>query len=81
MDAWIDCMTSIDRAEDRMSAVTVASGEILIMKIEHAFEFRQRCPDQYDAIVESSAFVNYRRAHVGETPVLALLLVDQPSEL
>jgi hypothetical protein len=73
MDAWIDCMTSIDKPDDGMSAVTVASGELLVMRV--AGELRLRCPEQYKAIVECSAFVNARRVEVGETPVLALLLV------
>jgi hypothetical protein len=72
MDAWIDCMTSLDRPDDGMSAVTVGTGELLAMRIGD--ELRLRCPEQYNAIVECSAFVNVRRVEVGETPVLALLL-------
>jgi Barstar (barnase inhibitor) len=73
MDAWIDCMTSVDKPDDGMSSVTVASGELLIMRIGD--ELRHRCPEQYKAIVECSAFVNFRRVEVGEGPVLALLIV------
>ncbi|HZQ42732.1 MAG TPA: barstar family protein [Acidobacteriaceae bacterium] len=72
MDAWIDCMTSIDRAEHGMSAVTVCPGELLIMQIDD--ELKIRCPEQYIAIVECTSFVNRRRREVGESPVLALLL-------
>ena len=68
-------MTSVDCTEDRMTAVTGAPGEILILKIAHPFEFRQRCPEQYDALIECAAFVNYRRVDAGETPVLAPLLI------
>jgi hypothetical protein len=39
------------------------------------FEFKKRCPDQYDALIQCSAFVNYRRVEIGEPLVLALLLI------
>jgi hypothetical protein len=73
MDAWIDCMTSVDAAEGGLSSVTVASGEILVLRIDVAFGFRRRCPEQYAALVECSAFVNFRRTESGKAPVLALL--------
>ena len=37
------------------------------------FAFKKRCPEQYDALVECSAFVNFRRTQIGKTPVIALL--------
>lgn len=72
MDAWIDCMTSIDQAEDGMSAITVSPGELLVIQIDG--DLKYRCPEQYQAIIKCSAFVNQRRVEVGEAPVLALLL-------
>ena len=74
MNAWIDCMTSVDAAEGGLSSVTVAPGEILVLRVDDPFGFRQRCPEQYNALIECSAFVNFRRTELGETPVLALLL-------
>jgi RNAse (barnase) inhibitor barstar len=74
MDAWIDCMTSVDSPEDGLSAVTVEPNQILVLKIEDPFEFKKRCPEQFDAIMEGSAFVNFRRTEIGKAPVLALLL-------
>src|SRR4051812_24338391 len=55
MNAWIDCMTSVDNASDGMTAVTVQAGEILVLRIDGAFDFRRRCPEQYDALVECIA--------------------------
>jgi hypothetical protein len=40
--------------------------------LEHVVDFKTRCPEQYDAIIECSAFVNYRRIVDGHEPVLAL---------
>ena len=77
MNAWIDCMTSVDHAEHGMSTTTVNKGELLILNIEDAADFQKRCPEQYEALLECTAFVNYRRTnkrHHPEGPVLALLL-------
>jgi hypothetical protein len=74
MDAWIDCMTSVDTPADGLSSVTVAPGNVLVLRIDDPFSFRQRCPEQYDALMECSGFVNLRRTEVGEEPVIALLL-------
>lgn len=77
MDAWIDCMTSVDTSSDGMTIATVQPGETLVLRIDEPFEFRRRCPEQYDALVECKAFVNFRRVEIGEPPVLALLLVGR----
>ncbi len=74
MNAWIDCMTSVDSAEDRMSTVTVEPGGLLVLKIDDPCSLGKRCPEQDDALIECTAFVNYRRTEIGEKPVLALLL-------
>jgi hypothetical protein len=74
MDAWIDCMTSLDSEVDGLSAVAVGSGQILVLRIDDPFDFKRRCREQYDALIECSAFVNSRRTEMGQQPVLALLL-------
>jgi hypothetical protein len=74
MDAWIDCMTSVDTVADGLTNVTVPPGEVLLLRIDDPFDFKRRCPEQYDALLECSAFVNSRRTERGEPPVLALLL-------
>jgi hypothetical protein len=74
MNAWIDCMTSLDLPSDGMTTIHVEPGGILILRIDNPFEFQRRCPEQYAALLECSAFVNFRRVEVGEPPVLALLL-------
>jgi RNAse (barnase) inhibitor barstar len=74
MNAWIDCLTHADDAESGLVANPVASGDLLTISIVDAAEFKQRCPEQFDALIECSAFVNYRRREVGDGPVLALLI-------
>ena len=77
MDAWIDCMTGVD-GDAGMTSVTVPPGDVLILEIEDPFDFKERLPEQYDALIECSSFVNHRRTEVGDPPVLALLLNGQP---
>lgn len=74
MNAWIDCMTNVDDIKGGLSTVTVPRGGVLILRIDDPFEFQLRSPEQYRALIECSAFVNYRRTEIGEPPVLALLL-------
>ena len=52
--------------------VRAARDGILVLSLSDAGDLASRCPDIYEAIVECSAFVNYRRMDLGERPVLAL---------
>jgi|ERR1700721_3110326 hypothetical protein len=72
MDAWIDCLTSLDKPEDGMTRVHAPSGGVLTLQLENAVSFRTEHPDLYAAIVECAAFVNWRRIETGEPAVLAL---------
>jgi len=74
MNAWIDCLTYADDADSGMVANPVANGDLLTLSIVDAAEFKQRCPEQFDALIDCAAFVNYRRREVGDGPVLALLI-------
>jgi hypothetical protein len=72
MDAWNDCMTSLDAPEDGLSTVHVSTGDVLVLCISGATDLKKRCPEIYDALVECSAFVNYRRIEMGKQAVLAV---------
>lgn len=72
MNAWIDCMTYLDDPKAGMSTVHVKSGEVLVLQINNAAGLKKRCPEEFEAIVECSAFVNWRRTETGEPGVLAL---------
>jgi hypothetical protein len=74
MNAWIDCMTYIDDPGSGMTEIAVAEGELLALRIDDAADFERRCPDQYQALIECSAFVNFRRMNRGGDPVLTLML-------
>jgi len=66
MDAWIDCLTYVDEPVTGMTQIVANPGDILTLRIEDVADFACRCPDQYKAIIECSAFVNERRIDVGE---------------
>jgi Barstar (barnase inhibitor) len=72
MNAWIDCMTSIDHPEQGMTSIHAAPGGVLVLQLGECTEFAQRCPEQYEAILDSTAFVNYRRIETQDRPVLAV---------
>ena len=72
MDAWVDCMESLDKPEDGMSTVHCGLGTVLTLELKNVRPLRERCREQYDALIECSAFVNWSRNEVGEPTVLAL---------
>ena len=72
MDAWIDCMTSLDAPADGMSSVHCNPGSVVTLELATVKAFARRCPEQYDALIECSAFVNWRRLELGNPSVLAL---------
>jgi RNAse (barnase) inhibitor barstar len=72
MDAWVDCMSSLDVAADGLSSVHCAPGTVVTIHLLKAREFMARCPDLYAAIVECSSYVNWRRMSAGQPPILSL---------
>lgn len=74
INVWIDRLTHADDPDSGMVASPVASGDLLTLSIVEAAEFKRRCPEQFDALIECTAFVNFRRREVGDGPVLALLI-------
>ena len=69
MNAWIACLTYED---DGMSAFPVASGEVLTLRLQDCKEFRLRCPEIYEGLIDAAAFVNWRRIDVGDMSILTL---------
>ena len=76
MNAWIDCMTYIDEPDAGMTQLHCAPGTVFTLELENVREFRQRCPEQYAALIECAAFVNWRRIEMNEASVLALSFYD-----
>jgi Barstar (barnase inhibitor) len=72
MNAWIDCMSYLDDPASGMSQVSIPTGGVLTIQLDGVDEFAARCPEQYSALIECAAFVNWRRSSEGEGAVLAL---------
>lgn len=72
MNAWIDCMTDLDVPENGMTKVHAPPDGAVVLNLQHVTEFAERCPEQYQAILDCSAFVNYRRSGAGDDPILFL---------
>jgi hypothetical protein len=72
MDAWIDCMSSI--GEVGLTTFEAQDGEPILLEVTDPEGFRQRCPAQFEALVDCSAFVNKRCVDRGG-PILCLVFV------
>lgn len=69
MNAWVDCLTYGD---DLMTKFPFGEDDVLTLLLEDAKDFHSRCPDLYEAVIESAAFVNWSRIETGDRAVLAL---------
>src|SRR5689334_22493580 len=73
MDAWNDCMTYLDEPDSGMTAnISGNKKDCVVLNILNVTEFKQRVPHIYDALVECSSFVNYRRIESGYAPIIFL---------
>ena len=72
MDAWIDCLSYLDDPNAGMTSIHVQPGQILSLVIDHAADFKARCPELFVALIECAAFVNWRCVETGNAPVLAV---------
>ena len=72
MNAWIDCMTCLDDPPAQMTTVHAPAGGVVVLELDDVAAFARRCPEQYAALIECAAFVNWRRIKTGEPAVLAL---------
>lgn len=72
MDAWIDCMSYLDEPDAGMSKLNVAAGQVLTIRIDNHKLFKQAAPQQWNDLLESAAFVNWRRTEAGGGAILAL---------
>lgn len=60
MDAWIDCMSSIDLPEEKMSFVSVKKNESLYLIVSELDKAFKVCPHIIQEFLECIAIVNNR---------------------
>ena len=78
MNAWIDCMTYLDDPPAGMTNVHVPLGDVLVLQLDEVDSFARKCTEQYEAVIECAAFVNWRRIEQGQPAVLALSFHKSP---
>ncbi|MGH8438001.1 MAG: hypothetical protein ACRERW_02885 [Pseudomonas sp.] len=61
----------LDDLRAEMSSIHIQRGQTLSLVIDNVQSFKHRCPEQFEALVECAAFVNWRVV-TGGTPLLAL---------
>jgi len=76
MDAWIDCMSSLDNPDAGMSKLTIEQGKALTIRIDNYLHFKHASPKQWIDLMECTAFVNWRYVEQGRGAVLALAFYD-----
>jgi RNAse (barnase) inhibitor barstar len=69
MNAWIDCMTSLDAPEDEMTSVHGLASDPVVLQLDNANAVPKEI---FDALVECAAFVNWRRLEQGHPAILML---------
>jgi hypothetical protein len=75
MNAWIDVMSDLSRPGARgMTRVEVARGEDLVLLLKSTSEFRERQPEIFGALVDSTASVNRRKANFTDATRVLLRL-------
>ena len=72
MNAWIDCMTSLDAPNDGMTSIHAPEDGCVVLQLNNVKPLAERCREMYDAMLECAAFVNWRRIETGEPAVLVL---------
>ncbi|HYS63490.1 MAG TPA: barstar family protein [Paraburkholderia sp.] len=71
MDAFIDCLSYLDEPAAEMTGVHVRPGDTLAIQLDSVNSFRRRCPDQFGALQDACAFVNWRRTREHGAPLVA----------
>ena len=69
MNAWIDCMTSLDAPEDGMTSVHGCRTDPVVLQLDNVDAIPQ---ELFEALVECAAVVNLRRLEIGEPAILML---------
>ena len=69
MDAWVDCMTSLDAPEHGMTSVHGTAADPVVLQLDNADAVPKEI---FNSLVECAAFVNWRRLELGEPAILML---------
>ncbi|MFH1401382.1 MAG: barstar family protein [Parcubacteria group bacterium] len=60
-----------------VEGISVANKEdLLVVELNNAKSFKERCPEQYKALVDGIAFANYRSLMMEGRPIAAISFFD-----
>src|SRR5439155_26718002 len=60
MDAWIDCMSSLNDANAGISVIILEKDEPFLLEISDTEDFKSRIQEIFETLIECTAFVNQR---------------------
>ena len=69
MSAFVDCLSHLDEEENK---IQVKEGEILVIQLNNIENLKTKYPKLYELIIETVAFVNWRRMEINLPAILAL---------
>lgn len=72
MNAWIDCMSYIDDKETGMTKIWINEADTLVIELTNCEAFKKNCFDIYLALLESVAFVNFRKLEANGNAMIAI---------
>lgn len=72
MNAWIDCLTYLDEPTEGMTSIQIEKGSFCVIELINAKDLKSTCPEIFNALIESTAFINYRNIEMGGNPQLML---------
>jgi RNAse (barnase) inhibitor barstar len=73
MNAWIDCMSTIDTPEHGMVTTNwVREGELLVLQLGNIEVLKRTSPDIYLALLEYSALINRDQMRQGKVSLIAI---------
>lgn len=72
LDALVDCLTHLDAPKAGMSHAHVRPGEVALLVLDHIGVKGIQAQSQVSLLLDTIAFVNWRRLEKGQSPVLAV---------
>lgn len=69
MNAWIDCMTSLDTPQDALTSVHGSPTDPVVLQLDNANAIPKEI---FDELVECAGFVNWRNLEIGKPAILIL---------
>ena len=74
MDAWINCMLKIDDKRAGMTKFWLKESDTLVIEMTNCAAFKKNYFDIYLTLLESVAFINFRKLEINGHTMIAIAL-------